>query len=39
MNSYTDVIWFYFIKESDLNFFNQNQMVAKAKKLIKQQKQ
>jgi|TARA_B100000123_G_scaffold189661_1_gene141546 thiamine kinase-like enzyme len=39
MNSYTDVIWFYFIKESDLNFFSQNQMVAKAKKLIKQQKQ
>lgn len=36
MNSYTDVIWFYFIKESDLNFFSQNQMVAKAKKLIKQ---
>ncbi len=39
MNSYTDVIWFYFIKESDLNFLSQNQMVAKAKKLIKQQKQ
>ena len=39
MNSYTDVIWFYFIKESGLNFFSQNQMVAKAKKLIKQQKQ
>ena len=39
LNSYIDVIWFYFIKESDLNFFSQNQMVAKAKKSIKQQKQ
>ena len=39
MNLYTDVIWFYFLKESDINFYSQNQMVVRAKKLIKQQKQ
>ena len=38
MNIYTDLIWFYFLEESDLNFFNQN-MIVRAKKLIKQQMQ
>ena len=38
MNLYTDLIWFYFLEESDLNFFNQN-IIARAKKLIKQQMQ
>ena len=38
MNLYTDLIWFYFLEESDLNFFNQN-MIVRAKKLIKQQMQ
>ena len=39
MNLYTDVIWFYFLKESEFNIYNQNEMIAKSKKLIKQQKQ
>ena len=39
MNLYTDVIWFYFLKESEFNIYNQNEMIARAKKLIKQQKQ
>lgn len=38
MNLYTDLIWFYFLEESDLNFFNQN-MIVRTKKLIKQQMQ
>ena len=39
MNLYTDVIWFYFLKESEFNIYNQNEMIVRAKKLIKQQKQ
>ena len=39
MNLYTDVIWFYFLKESDFNIYNQNEMIIRARKLIKQQKQ
>ena len=39
MNSYTDVIWFYFLKESEFNIYNQNEMIIRARKLIKQQKQ
>ena len=39
MNLYTDVIWFYFLKESEFNIYNQNEMIIRAKKLIKQQKQ
>ena len=38
MNSYTDIIWFYFLKESDLNFYSHNQIV-RARKFIKQQMQ
>ncbi len=38
MNLYTDLIWFYFLEEIDLNFFDQN-MIVRAKKLIKQQMQ
>jgi len=38
MNLYTDLIWFYFLEEIDLNFFDQN-MIIRAKKLIKQQMQ
>ena len=39
MNLYTDVIWFYFLKESEFNIYNQNEMIIRARKLIKQQKQ
>jgi len=39
MNLYTDVIWFYFLKESEFNIYNQNEMIVRARKLIKQQKQ
>ena len=39
MNLYTDVIWFYFLKESEFNIFNQNEMIVRVRKLIKQQKQ
>ena len=39
MNLYTDVIWFYFLKESEFNIYNQNEMIKRARKLIKQQKQ
>ena len=39
MNLYTDVIWFYFLKKSEFNISNQNEMIVRAKKLIKQQKQ
>ena len=39
MNLYTDVIWFYFLKESEFNIYNQKEMIVKARKLIKQQKQ
>ena len=39
MNLYTDVIWFYFLKKSEFNISNQNEMITRAKKLIKQQKQ
>ena len=39
MNLYTDVIWFYFLKKSESNISNQNEMIVRAKKLIKQQKQ
>jgi len=39
MNIYTDVIWFYFLKKSEINISNQNEMIVRAKKLIKQQKQ
>ena len=39
MNLYTDVIWFYFLKESEINIYNQNEMIVRARKLIKQQKQ
>ena len=38
MNLYTDLIWFYFLEETNLNFFNKN-MIVITKKLIKQQKQ
>ena len=39
MNLYTDVIWFYFLQESEFNIYNQNEMIVRARKLIKQQKQ
>jgi len=39
MNLYTDVIWFYFLKESEFNIYNQKEMIVRARKLIKQQKQ
>ena len=39
MNLYTDVIWFYFLKESEFNIYNQNEMIVRTRKLIKQQKQ
>ena len=39
MNLYTDVIWFYFLKKSEFNISKQNEMIVRAKKLIKQQKQ
>ena len=39
MNLYTDVIWFYFLKESEFNIYNQNEMIVRARKLIKRQKQ
>ena len=39
MNLYTDVIWFYFLKKSEFNISNQHEIIARAKKLIKQQKQ
>ena len=39
MNLYTDVIWLYFLKESEFNIYNQNEMIVRARKLIKQQKQ
>ena len=39
MNLYTDVIWFYFLKKSEFNIYNQNEMIVRARKLIKQQKQ
>ena len=39
MNLYTDVIWFYFLKKSEINVYNQNEMIVRARKLIKQQKQ
>ena len=39
MNLYTDVIWIYFLKESEINIYNQNEMIIRARKLIKQQKQ
>ena len=39
MNLYTDVIWYYFLKESDFNIYNQKEMIVRARKLIKQQKQ
>ena len=39
MNLYTDVIWFYFLKKSEINIYNQNEMIVRARKLIKQQKQ
>ena len=39
MNLYTDVVWFYFLKESEFNIYNQNEMIVRARKLIKQQKQ
>ena len=38
MNLYTDVIWFYFLKEGEFNIYNQNEMIVRARKLIKQQK-
>jgi len=39
MNLYTDVIWYFFLKESDFNIYNQKEMIVRARKLIKQQKQ
>ena len=39
MNLYTDVIWLYFLKESEFNIYNQNEMIVRTRKLIKQHKQ
>ena len=32
MNLYTDVIWIYFLKESEISIYNQNEMIIRARK-------